>query len=97
MFYMSRDQRKTRVNRIERRGIPAIREAFESGRITARRADFLLHLEPARALSELTALLAKQDRIRLRSKIAAGVINEHLRSGRPDLQVLQTHLRQALS
>ena len=94
---MSRDQRKTRVNRIKRRGTPAIREAFESGRITARRADILLHLEPTQQAAELAALLAKQDRVCLRSKIAAEVINEHLRSGRPDLQVLQIHLRQALS
>ena len=93
---MSNDHRRDRLNRIKRRGIPAIREAFESGRITARRADILLHMPLEEQAARLNEILGAQERVRLRSKIAAEVINKHLRSGRPDLQVLQTQLRQAL-
>ena len=93
---MSRDQAKTRENRIFRRGSEAIRQAFEEGRITARRADILIHSDPIEAEVELAAILTKQERVARRSKVAAEVIRSHLQAGHRDLARLATDLRLAL-
>ena len=94
---MSHDQRQTRLNRIEKRGSEAIRRAFAEKKISARRADILLHLSPVESDRELAVILEAQARIRSRSQIAARVIREHLGRGRRDLRVLETDLRAALS
>ena len=93
---MSRDQAKTRVNRINRRGSEAIRAAFSERKISARRADILLHMEPEAAATELALRLSRQEEIAARSKIAAQVIREHLAAGRRDLVALSTDLRSRL-
>ena len=92
-----RDQRQTRLNRIARCASPAIREAYEQGKISTRRADILLHMEPGRAESTLATILAKQDQIAARSPVAVKIIREHLLLGRRDLVALASDLRAALS
>ena len=92
-----RDQRQTRLNRINRRGSEAIREAYVNGNISAKRADLLIHMEPGQAETELAAILAKQAKIAYRSTIATEVIRSHLRAGRCDLPGLEVDLRAALS
>jgi hypothetical protein len=94
---MSRDQAKTRRNRIFRRGSEAIRSAYVNGNISARRADILLHMEPVRAETELAAILASQAKVAARSAVAARVIREHLSAGRRDLIRLEADLRSALA
>jgi hypothetical protein len=94
---MSRDQAKTRKNRIFRRASETIRAAYVNGNITARRADILLHLEPVRAEAELAVILDRQARIAARSAVAARVIREHLSAGRRDLIRLEADLRSALA
>ena len=93
---MSRDQAKTRRNRIFRRGSEALQQAYVNGNISARRADILLHKAPAEAEAELAAILAKQETRAAPSAIAARVIREHLQAGRRDLVALEVDLRAAL-
>ena len=88
-----RDQAKTRKNRIFRRGSEALQEAYVNGNISARRADQLLHMEPGQAEAELAVLLERQEKIAVRSRVAAEVIRSHLASGRRDLARLATDLR----
>lgn len=88
---------KKRLSRIRRRAIPEVLEAFEAGKISARRADTLLCLQPDEQRAQLNALLAEQALIARRSRIAAQVIKAHVSSGRRDLTALRQDLRLALS
>ena len=94
----SAGQRK-RISRIKRRAIPAVREAYESGLISARRADCLLYLPKAKQAGQLAALLQEQGKRERSAKLAAEAINSYLRErgARPvDLLELQLAIRQAL-
>jgi hypothetical protein len=88
---------KKRLSRIARRAEPEVRAAFEAGKISARRADTLLYLEPAQQLAELTRLLAVQEEAARRSRIVASIIKAHVAAGRRDLVVLDKELRTTLS
>jgi len=88
---------KKRLSRIARRATPEVQKAFAEGRISARRADQLLYLEPAQQLAELHRLLAVQDEAARRSRIVAEVIQRHVNNGNRDIVALQTDLQLALS
>jgi hypothetical protein len=88
-----------RLSRIRRRAISAVREAFERGQISARRADTFLYLPPDEQAARLAELLSARDnkaRVCLR---AASVIEAYLRdsSKRIDLNELGGRIREALS
>ena len=84
----SAGQRK-RISRIRPRAIPEVVQAFEAGKISARRADTLLYLPPDEQRAQLNALLAEQALIARRSRIAAEVIRKHLKAWRRDLLALR--------
>jgi hypothetical protein len=86
-----------RISRIMRRAAPEVREAFESGQITARCADTLLYLEPEAQRRQLARLLAAQEDAARRSRIAAQVVRKHLLAGRRDLVSLRQDLRRELN
>jgi hypothetical protein len=88
---------KKRLSRIARRAEPEVRAAFEAGRISARRADTLLYLEPAQQLAELHRLLSVQEARAQRARIAAEVIRQYVQAGKRDLVALREDLRTALS
>lgn len=93
---MSRDQAKTRRNRIFRRGSEALQKAYVNGNISARKADVLLHLPAEESAKALAAILDKQAKIVARSAVATEVIRKHLLLGRRDLVMLEADLRLAL-
>jgi hypothetical protein len=88
-----------RISRIRRRAIPEVREAYERGLITAKRADLLLYLSPAEQAAELTRRL-EEARIREEKHGAvAGVIRgylDQLGGRRVDLNELAQRIREAL-
>jgi hypothetical protein len=88
---------KKRLSRIARRATPDVQKAFAEGRISARRADQLLYLEPAHQLALLGRLLSVQEDAQRRSKIATAVIREYVQAGRRDLVALKKDLQFALS
>jgi hypothetical protein len=88
---------KKRLSRIARRAEPEVRAAFESGKISARRADTLLYLPPEEQLIELNCLLAVQAEAARRTRIATAVIKRHIDAGRHDLVALKADLQLALS
>ena len=57
----------------------------------------MLYLEPERQRAELESLLAVQEEVQRRSKIAAQIIKAHVDAGRRDLVALREDLRIALS
>jgi hypothetical protein len=96
---ISAAQRK-RISRITRRAIPAVREAYESGLISARRADCLLYLPKAKQARQLAALLQERGRRERSAKLAAEAINSYLRergARSVDLMELQPAIRQRLA
>jgi len=62
---------KKRISRIRRRALPEIMAAYQSGKISARRAAQLLYLQPDQQRAELTRLLSIQEEAARRSRIAA--------------------------
>ena len=88
---------RKRLSRIVRRATPEVQRAFAEGRISARRADQLLYLEPTQQLAELGRILAAQEESKRRSRIAALVIREYVQAGRRDLVSLKRDLQLALS
>ena len=88
---------KKRLSRIRRRAAPEIRAAYEAGKISARRADQLLYLEPEEQRAALSRILAVRQDAQRRSKIAVEVIRTHLALGQRDLQKLRQDLKTALS
>jgi hypothetical protein len=92
---LSEGTRKS-LSRIRRRATPQVQEAYRSGKISARRAAQLLYLEPSQQLAELDRILATQEKIRHRSRIAAQVIKEHLGRKSKDLVALREDLTRAL-
>jgi hypothetical protein len=87
---------KKRLSRIRRRALPAVREAFERGEISGKRADLLLCLPEGAQAAELDRILRAQEEQARRSTIAARVIKEYVEAGRHDLVMLQKDLRHAL-
>jgi hypothetical protein len=67
-----------RHRRIERRAIPAVREAYERGDISARRADTLLYLPASEQQGELGRLLDEARRREEKNRLVAGVIRQYL-------------------
>lgn len=93
---LSTGQRK-RISRIRRRSIPAVREAYESGQISARRADTLLYLPAEEQHHQLDRILAGQQEAARRSRLATAVIKTHIDAGRHDLVALREDLQLALN
>jgi hypothetical protein len=87
-----------RIRRIKARATPAIRDVFEAGQISARRADIFLHMPHAEAEARLAALLAARDTKAHAYQKAASVIEDYLREQRSriDLHELGTQIRSAL-
>jgi hypothetical protein len=94
---MLSDGQKKRLSRIARRATPEVQKAFAAGKISARRADQLLYLEPQEQLAELQRLLAVRDEAARRSRIVTSIIKAHVAAGRRDLVALDKELRTALS
>jgi hypothetical protein len=89
---------KKRLSRITRRALPETQKAFAEGKISARRADTLLYLEPKEQLAELNRILSAREDLTRRSQIAVQVIRKHLNRGvQPSLAALREDLRLALA
>jgi hypothetical protein len=87
---------RKRLSRLRRRAEPEVLAAYEQGRISARKADELLYLSPAAQRQKISNLVAGQDELARRSKIAAQVIKAHIETGRRDLVGLKQDLIRAL-
>ena len=93
---------KKRLSRIRRRAIPAVREAYESGAISARRADIWLYLTSAEQEAKLAALLSERAAKAHAYRQAAGVIENYLQERQGtrcalDLQELGARIRAVLA
>jgi hypothetical protein len=86
-----------RLSRIRRRATPEVRQAYEQGKISARRADRLLSLKPEAQRAELSRLLATKETADRRARLTAQIIREHIAGGRIDLETLQRSIREALA
>jgi hypothetical protein len=86
-----------RISRIRRRAIPEVAQAYKDGKISARKADALLYLDPQEQLTELNRLLSVREETVRRSKIAATVIREYVQAGKRDLVTLRKDLQAALN
>ena len=89
-----------RISRIRRRAIPEVREAYESGRISARMADTLLYLAPAEQTAELNRRLNEAREREARHRQVAQTIRGYLNSldgKRVDLVELSRIIKEALS
>jgi hypothetical protein len=88
-----------RLSRIRRRAIPAVREAYANGLISARRADTLLYLAKSEQAKQLAALLTERETRKRTALLAAGTIEGYLKEradSSVDLFELQNRIRQAL-
>ena len=89
-----------RLSRIRRRAIPAVREAYERGEISAKRADLLLYLPKAEQAVELERRLAeaheREDRHCLVATAIRGYLDQ-LDGKRVDLIELAKIIRKALA
>jgi hypothetical protein len=89
-----------RLSRIRRRAIPEVREAFERGEISAKRADLLLYLPKAEQAAELTRRLSEANEREERHRLVAAAIKTYLKTldGRKvDLLELGGIIRAALT
>jgi hypothetical protein len=87
-----------RISRIRRRAIPAVREAYERGDISAKRADILLYLPADQQAAELERRLAEIAEREQKHAIVARTIREYLDTvSKVDLQELNQRIREALS
>jgi hypothetical protein len=95
---ISPGQRK-RISRIKRRAIPAVREAYENGLISARKADDLLYLPKREQAKELAAILSERETRERTAHLAAEAINSYLasNSGKVDLLELGQKIRGAIA
>jgi len=89
---------KKRISRISRRAIPSVREAYENGLISARKADDLLYLPKRQQAKELATLLNDRENRERTAHLAAETINEYLAShpGKVDLMELGQKIRAAI-
>ena len=67
-----------RISRIRRRASPEVREAYERGDISARKADTLLYLPANEQQGELGRLLDGVHRREEKNRLVAGVIRQYL-------------------
>ncbi len=67
-----------RLSRIARRAIPAVREAFERGEISAKRADLLLYLPKAEQALELERRLSEAHAREAQHRRVAAAIKSYL-------------------
>jgi hypothetical protein len=90
---------KKRLSRIRRRAIPAVREAYEKGLISARRADDLLYLQKRQQAKQLAAILNERKNRERTARLAAEAINSYLasNSGKVDLMELGRRIRAAIA
>ena len=89
-----------RDRRIRRRALPEVTEAYHSGAISARRADTLLYLSPARQRIELARILSAAAQRQNVSRLVADTIRgylDNLGDRRLDLNELNRTLKEALS
>lgn len=89
-----------RISRIRRRASPEVREAYENGLISAKRADLLLYKSHSEQQAELTRRLSEAHERETRHRLVADAIRTYLDSlnGRQvDLHQLAGIIRQALS
>lgn len=89
-----------RISRIRRRATPAVRQAYENGEISAKRADLLLYLPASEQATQLEAQLEAARAREHKNKLAADAIRDYLNSlngGRVDLQELGQRIREALT
>lgn len=89
-----------RISRIHRRAVPAVRQAYERGDISARMADTLLYLPVSEQALELERRLSAAHQCEARHRAAAQAIRGYLDSlnGRQvDLHQLSGIIRQELS
>jgi hypothetical protein len=88
-----------RVSRIKRRASAEVREAYESGQISARMADTMLYLPADRQRVELQRRLSEAKAREHKNQLAAETIRGYLDTlnGRPvDLHQLSNNLRASL-
>jgi hypothetical protein len=95
---VSPGQRK-RISRIKRRAIPALRQAYENGMLSAHKTDDLLHLSKREQAKELAAILNERETRERTAHLAAEAINAYLasNSGKVDLLELGRQIRAAIA
>lgn len=89
-----------RISRIRRRAIPEVREAFERGEISAKRADLLLYLPQGEQAAELERRLSEAHEREARRRLVAESIRGYLdglNGRRVDLNELAQRIRKALA
>jgi hypothetical protein len=73
-----------------------VKDALASGKITPKRADLLLYLEPGQQEQELGKILVARTQAACRAKRVVEILKAHLASGTRDLVKLRGDLREAL-
>ena len=88
-----------RISRIRRRAIPSVRQAYENGLISARKADDLLYLPKLDQAKELAVILNERETRERTAHLAAETINEYLASHteKIDLAELGQRIRAAIA
>lgn len=89
-----------RLSRIRRRAIPAVRQAYENGDISARMADTLLYLSPAKQAAELQRRLTETAERERKHRLVAEAIRKYLDelgTRKVDLLELAKAIREALA
>ncbi len=89
-----------RLSRIRRRAIPAVRQAYENGDISARMADTLLYLSPTKQAAELARRLVETAERERKHRLVAEAIRTYLgdlNGRRVDLIELNQRIRLALA
>ena len=94
---MPSEGQKKRLSRIHRRATPPVVQAYEAGKISARKADTLLYLEPDAQLAELNKILERQNEVARRSRITTKVLRDYVERGSRDLVALRKDLQLALN
>jgi hypothetical protein len=89
-----------RISRIRRRATPAVRQAYENGEISAKRADLLLYLAAGEQATQLEACLRQARAKECANRLVADTIRTYLNSlngRRVDLHELGQRIREALA
>jgi hypothetical protein len=88
-----------RISRIKRRAIPEVAQAFQEGKISAKRADLLLYLKPTEQKAELEPRLSEAHERERKHRLVAEAIRGYLDGldgRRVDLIELAKAIRDAL-
>jgi hypothetical protein len=89
-----------RLRRIERRAIPALKNALADGVISLRKAESLVRMPAQEQLDQIAGIIAAktlQEQIARRAQVAAAVIKKHIDANHHDLLALKRDLQLALS